>query len=356
MIPTTDQDVIVARQDLLRFVAAIFHASGMSGDDAATVADVLVWADARGVDSHGVSRIPRYLEFIRRGDLDPRARPMLDRRTAASFVLRAARAAGPVAMREAINHATETARRSGVALGVVGETTHTGAIGYYAKRAAEDGFAAIVAAAGPPMMAYFGARVPGVSTSPLAIAVPGRRHGPLLLDMATSVAALGRIKEAAKAGRPLPEGWALAADGTPTTDAAKAATALPLGGAKGSGLSLMIECLTGLMAGAPILAPRLRRQGEGRHLQNATVILMDIAAFRPLDEFQEDVDELADLIKALPRQAGVNDILLPGERGGRMAALTRSSGIVVSRTTWRSLCNVAETLRLQPPAGLSASN
>jgi ureidoglycolate dehydrogenase (NAD+) len=328
----------------------------MSDGDAATVADVLVWADARGVESHGVSRIPRYLEFIGRGDLDPGARPVLDRRTAASFVLRAARAAGPVAMKEAMAHAMETARGSGVALGVVGETTHTGAIGYYAQRAAEGGFAAIVAAAGPPMMAYFGARVPGVSTSPLAIAVPSRRHGPLLLDMATSVAALGRIKEAAKAGRPLPEGWALAADGAPTTNAADAATALPLGGPKGSGLSLMIECLTGLMAGAPILAPRLLRQSDGRHLQNAIIIVMDIAAFRPLDEFHKDVDELADAIKALPRQEGVNDILLPGERGGRMAALTRSSGIRVSHATWRSLCRVAETLRLVPPVGVSASN
>ena len=166
-------------------------------------------------------------------------------------------------------------------------------------------------------------------SSPLATDIqrrPSERHGPLLLDMATSVAAIGRIMEAGKAGRSIPEGWALTVDGTPTTDPAEAATALPLGGPKGSGLSLMIECLSSLMAGAPILAPRLGRTGEGRHLQNATVVLMDIAAFRPLDEYQRDVDELADRLKALPPAEGVDAILLPGERGARTEAL-RDAGI-----------------------------
>lgn len=349
-MPTADKDVLIPYDDLLRFIAAIFRAGGMGERDASQVAEVLVWADARGVESHGVSRVPRYLEFIRRGDLDPAARPVVERRAAASFVLRAGRAAGPVAMRQAIAEAVEMARSGGVALGVVGETTHTGAIGYYAQQAAAEGCAAIVAAAGPPMMAYAGARVPGVSTSPLAIAVPSGRHGPLLLDMATSVAALGRIKEAAKAGVAIPEGWALAADGTPTTDPAQAATALPLGGPKGSGLSLMIECLSGLMAGAPILAPRLGRTGEGRHLQNATVIVMNIAAFRPLGEFQRDVDELVDRVKALPPAKGVDEILLPGERGARTGAERRRTGIPLSGATWRGLLDAAEKLHLAPPS------
>ena len=349
-MPTSEKDVLISHDDLLRFVARIFHASGMGERDAAQVAEVLVWADARGVESHGVSRVPRYLEFIKRGDLDPTARPIVERRTTASFVLRAAHAAGPVAMMQAIAQATEMARSTGIALGIVGETTHTGAIGYYAQRAAEQGCVAMVAAAGPPMMAYFGARVPGVSTSPLAIAVPSERHGPLLLDMATSVAAIGRIMEAGKAGRSIPEGWALAADGTPTTDPAKAATALPLGGPKGSGLSLMIECLSSLMAGAPILAPRLGGTGERRHLQNATVVLMDIAAFRPLDDYQRDVDEVADRLKALPPAEGVDTIFLPGERGARTEALRRRTGIPLSGVTWRGLCEAAERLHLTPPS------
>lgn len=343
------QKITVRHDDLARFVAAAFEVRGMAAADAATVADVLVWANLRGIDSHGVSRLPRYLEIIDQGDMDPVAEPRVQRLTDALFHVDAARAAGPVAMTRAVGIALELVPRAGVCLGMVSRTTHAGAIGRYALTLAERGHAAIVIAAGLPNMAYHGVRVPSLATSPIAIAVPGRQHGPVQLDMATAVAAAGRINQARLAGQPIPEGWALAKDGTPTTDPARADIALPLGGAKGSGLSFMFECLTGLIPAAPILARTVGASGPRRNAQNAMLIAIDIAKFRPVEEFCRDVDGLAMLMKSLPRRADTEEILLPGERSRRTAEQRARSGIPLSPKLWQQLAAVATASKLDLP-------
>lgn len=342
--------ILVEAGALRGLVAAIFRAKGMAEADAETLADVLVWANLRGVDSHGVMRVPRYLEFLARGDLDPRAQPVVARRTGGALLLDARHAAGPVAMLRATEAAIDAVRTAGVALTVVAETTHTGAIGYYANHAAMRGYAALVMAAGPPFMAYHGARVPSLATSPIAIAVPRDAGPPLLLDMATAVAAMGRINAARQSGDPIPEGWALDDAGEPTTDAAKARVLLPIGGAKGSGLALLMECLTGVMTGAPILTAMLGAAPSTRHWQNALVVVIDIAALRPVADFRRDTELLARTIKGLPRRAGCNEILLPGERGERMAGMRRASGIPVPAKLWSELAAIAAAFSLVLPA------
>jgi ureidoglycolate dehydrogenase (NAD+) len=339
----------VAPQRLSEFAAAIFCAHGMGADDARTVSEVLVWANLRGVDSHGVSRIPSYLNFIRRGDLDPGARPMLRVLTSASFILDCAHSAGPVAMMSASATALEMAATSGVCMGLVSATTHTGAIGRYAEWLAERDCAAIVFVGGPPLMAYHGARPASLSTAPLAIAVPNSDGKPLLLDMASSVVASGRIRDLAAMGETIPEGWALDQDGNPTTDATKATTLLPLGGPKGSSLSLLFECLTGIMAGTPVLTMLASGLGSRRHAQNAAVIAVDIRTFRPLDEFRRDIAALAGEIRSLPRRPGYDHLLLPGERGGRNAEVRLRTGIPIDGGTWGKLCDIAISVGIRPP-------
>jgi ureidoglycolate dehydrogenase (NAD+) len=341
----------VVPDKLSEFAAAIFRAHGMSAGDAATVADVLVWANLRGVDSHGVARIPSYLNFIRTGDLDPRARPTLRVLTSASFIQDCAHSAGPVAMMSAAATALEMAATSGICMGLVSATTHTGAIGRYAEWLAERDFAAIVFVGGPPLMAYHGARTASLSTAPLAIAVPNSDGKPVLLDMASSVVASGRIRDFAAMGKAIPEGWALDRDGSPTTDAAKATTVLPLGGPKGSGLSLLFECLTGVMAGTPALTMLASGQDSRRHAQNAAVIAVNIRTFRPLDEFRRDIAALAQEIRSLPRRQGYDHLLLPGERGGRNAEERLRTGIPIDSRTWDKLCNIANSADIRPPVG-----
>jgi ureidoglycolate dehydrogenase (NAD+) len=346
--------VFVRDGDLSQFIVAAFISKGMEPADAKVIADALVWANLRGHDSHGVVRLPRYIGLIASGEMNPTARPAFALDTPARFVLDGNRCAGPIAMTQAIAAASERARSGGLCVGLVRNTTHTGAIGRYAEWIAERGSIAFIAVAGIPLMAYHGARVRSISTSPLAIGVPTGR-GPLVLDMATSVAALGRLVQARAAGESIPDGWAIAEDGAPTTDPKTAAIPLPLGGPKGSGLSLMFEFMAGLLSGAPVLAPALGPQRNSRHTQNAFILALDVAGFRPPAEFADDADALVDVIKGLRPREGFAEILLPGERGGRVQSARRTTGIPIAPATWDALARLAKELAIELPQIIPAT-
>src|SRR3954469_19251499 len=183
-------EVRIEAEALGRFVAAIFRARGMRETDAARIAEVLIWADLRGIDSHGTVRAPRYLGFLDRGEMAVAGEPVLHRTGAAAFRLEARRTAGAVAMMQAVEQAIADAQASAVAFGLVQGTTHIGPAGFYAEQVAQRGMIALVIAAGIPNMAYHGARNLSVATAPIAIGVPSA-EGTLLLDMATAVAASG---------------------------------------------------------------------------------------------------------------------------------------------------------------------
>jgi LDH2 family malate/lactate/ureidoglycolate dehydrogenase len=319
----------VVDADALRgFAAALFARAGMTAPDAATVAEVLVWANLRGMDSHGVMRIPRYVELIQAGDMNPTPTIRVARETPASVLIDADRAAGPVAMSAAMTHAMEKARAAGIGLALVRATTHTAAVGYYTTKAADSGMVGIAISASWPNMAYHGARAAGASTNPISIAVPGGRDGPVVLDMGTGIVSIGKLMQARKTGQPIPPGWALDAAGNPTTDPKTAQIPLPLGGAKGSGLSLMIELITSLMVANPLLAETLEGTAEGkRHRQNGAVIAIDIERFCDRAVFRREVDRLIKSLKALPRDPDVDEILLPGERGNKIRARRTRDGI-----------------------------
>ena len=311
----------VAPAALKALVRGIFEKHGMSEAHATLTADVLVWADLRGMGSHGVMRVPQYVKFIRQGDLNPRPAMRPAEQGAAFVLLEADRAAGPIAMMEGARLACEKARGAGIGLAVVKSTTHTAALGYYTQHAARDGFAAIALAASLPLMAYHGARAAGVSTAPLSIAVPGEPE-PFALDMASSMISMGALAQARRTAKPLPEGVVLTAEGAPTTDAKHASIPLPLGGAKGSGLGFMFECLASLLASNPILAESLEKTPASKHhRQNAMVIAIDIARFVPPEVFRREVERLAGDLRQLPG----DEILMPGERGARKAAEQREA-------------------------------
>jgi ureidoglycolate dehydrogenase (NAD+) len=168
--------------------------------------------------------------------------------------------------------------------------------------------------------------------------------------MATSVVPMQRLLQAKQGEAVLEPGWALDKNGEPTTDAAKASIAMPLGGAKGSGLSFMIECLTGVMAGTPILAATIGPSGDGRHRQNALMVVIKVAALCDPADYARDIEKLAGTIKSLNPRTGFDEILLPGERGARAAAKHRSNGVPVSAGSWKYLSELAGSLGLELPA------
>ena len=341
---------IVAAEALGRFAAGIFERAGMPQVDAALVADVLVWANLRGVDTHGVSRIPRYVELIEAGDMNPRPHITIRTETPASVLIEADRAAGPVAMMRGTDTAVRKAREAGIGLALVRATTHTAALGYYTLAAAKEGMAAIALAASWPIVAYHGARASGVSTSPISIAVPGGE--PLVLDMATSVVSMGKLNQAKRTGSAIPPGWALDKNGNPTTDPAAAEIPLPMAGPKGSGLSLMIECLTSLIGSNPLLAESLEGTQEGqRHRQNGLVIAIDLARFCDPEAFRREVERLVKALKSLPVDPQAGEILMPGERGRREFERRRREGIPIPRAVWRELETLAQRLGVAWKAG-----
>jgi ureidoglycolate dehydrogenase (NAD+) len=284
-------------------------------------------------------RVPRYLEMIACGDMQLAATPVLKQPAGAVFHLDANHAPGPVAMRQAVATAVDVARRQGTCFGLVTTTTHTGAIGMWAEAIAAEGLAALITATGPANMAYHGAAVGSLATSPIAIGIPGPA-APIVLDMATSVFAMGKLPALRAANQPIPPDWALAADGTPTTDPRRAAIPLPVGGAKGSGMSFMFECLTSLLGAAPILVGQIDGS-DLTHRQNAFVIAIDIAAFRTLASFKADVAILSDVIHALPRRDGFDEILLPGENSARIASSRSHDGIPCTSRPFQEFWHIA---------------
>ena len=276
----------IGKAELSAFVAAIFAAVGLSKEHADEWAKMLVWANLRGTNSHGIIRIPRYIDLIKAKSINAGAehprRAQARRRGGARSRPRAVRRA----MTRAMSEAMDAARKVHVGLCAARNVTHTGAIGYFALQAAEAGFIGIAMSASGPMMAYPGTRVPAVSSNPIAFAVPRQNGRPYLLDFSTGVVANGKIMGAADRGEKIPVGWGLDKDGHDTTDPKAVETMLPMGGAKGAGLSFMIECLTSLLLSHPRIAPDLESWAIGDDpFLNGTVIAIDIAGFgdpRPL--------------------------------------------------------------------------
>ena len=343
--------VTIAESVLQEFAEKLFEAKGVASEDAALIARVLVWSNLRGVDSHGVLRIPGYLARLDNGLNNPRPDMRVTIETPAASVLEADRAFGQVALGRAMTLAIEKATDAGVGLCLIRRTTHMGAIGYFALEAASKGMVGIVIASSRPNMVYPGARAAGLATSPIAIAVPGAAHAPLMLDMATATASLGKIALARDSGTPLGEGWAVDADGNPTTDATRAAIPTPLGGYKGGGLSLMFECLTSLMVANPLISPFLEGAPDGRaHMQNGLAIALDIGRFTNADAYAHEIDRLAEALKTLPRADGVDEIMVPGERGDRVLRDRVLCGIPLPARTWSRLKEAAASLGVPVPS------
>jgi ureidoglycolate dehydrogenase (NAD+) len=348
----TQSKILVDQAELARFIRDALVARGARAEDAAVVADGLVWANLRGVDGHGVSRLPFYLRMIERGDIDVKTKPQLVHDRAATFVVDGGRGFGPVAMMQAIAIAAERAGKAGACFGLVRDTTHTGAIGRYVQWMAQRGCAGLIMGAGPAFVAYHGARVASLGTSPIAIAVPSKAH-PIVLDMATSTISNGTILQAKATGATLPPGTVLTAHGEPTTDPNRAEILLPLGGAKGSGLGLMFEMLASVLSAAPIQAPALGPQKRKSLSQNIAILAIEVATFRPLADFAEDADALSAIIKSLPRQDGFDEIRLPGERAERTEATRRKSGVPIPGKLWAELAAIAKANAVTlPPAAI----
>jgi ureidoglycolate dehydrogenase (NAD+) len=343
--------MMLFRADTLKaYAVTLLEAGCYSPSHADRTADILVWANARGANSHGVLRIPRYIEMVEKGLIDPKADPQVVTQDGAMGVVEAARAPGPSAMVTAMDTAIDIASRLNIGWCSARNITHAGAVGYFALRAAERGYIGIVMTASGPLMAYHGAKVSGLSTNPISISAPSTER-PLLLDMSTSTVALGKIMHAKDTGAAIPKGWAIDADGTPATDPSQVATLTPLGGPKGSGLSLMIEVLSSVLVANPVIATVL---GGGKGAMNGAALAIKVDAFGAPEIFANHIADLGQRLKSLPKAPDTDEILLPGERGFRLSEKRMRDGIPVADGTLKRLASLADRLDVAQPTAIAA--
>jgi ureidoglycolate dehydrogenase (NAD+) len=347
------EEISVNSDDLKSFTRQVFVCTGLPQADAELVADVLVWANLRGIDSHGVLRIAEYTNNVDIGFMNPNPDIQILKETQAITFIEADHAFGPVVTMFAMKQVIKKAKEVGIGWALIRNTTHQGAMGYYVLLPVQQEMAGIASVASPPTMSYYGSRAKGLSPAPIAISVPAKRHNPLLLDMATAVVAFGKIFLARDRGVPIPEGWALDKDGNPTTDPNKAAMMVPFGGPKGSGLSLMLECLSGVMADNPRLEPNLMgKEPNPPNLQNSFVAAIDISQFTGVESYKEHIDNLIDGLKALPKAQGFSEIFMPGELEDRICEERKRDGIPLPQGTVQNLRNAAEKYGVELPTGL----
>ena len=345
-------EVLVDPDDLKRFTTEVFEHAGMPPGDAEIEADVLVWANLRGVDSHGVLRIPWYIQNVDDGVFNVSPKIEVENETAATLLIEGDYAFGPVVTVFAMNKTIEKARDAGVCWSIIRNTTHQGAMAYYSLMAVEHDMAGIAVVCSPPNMAPFGAKGKGVHNSPIAIAVPAKEGDPLVLDMATSVVAGGKLNLAQDKGEPIPLEWSLDPEGNPTTVPSFDNILLPFAGPKGSGLALMFATLSNIMVGNPLLEPNITgRAPTARGVQNSFLVALDIGAFTDVEEYKADIDALIAAQKTLPKADGFEDILVPGEPEYRTQAERSRNGIPLPMGTVRNLRAVAERFGVRMPQG-----
>lgn len=302
---------------LKEFCSGILQKMEIPAKEANLIAGSLVRANLRGVDSHGVIRMRIYVERLKKGLVNPRPKIAILRETPAMAVVDGDNGSGQVVAARAMELAMTKARESGVGLVGIRNSTHFGAAAFFTMMALKKEMIGVAISNASATMAPWGGRSPYFGTNPISVAVPAGKELPIVLDMAASVAALGKIILAAKKGESVPAGWAIDSDGEVTTDASKAlkGALLPFGGPKGSGIALLIDVLAGVLTGAAF-GPHVgdfyknmeHPQGVGQMLG-----AIDISWFSDVDEFKNRMDRMIQEIKSVPPAKGVDEVLLPGE-------------------------------------------
>ena len=337
---------------LQRQAAAIFAAAGAPDDEASLLAETLVHADARGMTSHGVVRLPIYTERLRAGGFRAGRKGRVLSETASTMLIDAEDGLGAVVSVRAMDEAIARARRTGVAAVAVRNSNHYGEAAYYALRAIAADMIGITTTTAAPIMPAHGSRTLLSAPLPLCIGVPAGARPPILLDMAMGVVSRGRVMYAAKNGQEIPLGWGMDRDGQPTTDPAAILNGgwlNHIGGYKGFGLTVMLDMLAGALSGGKMLGEMtnlLEQVGSPQGLGHF-FLAVDVAAFVPVPAFKAWVDRYAEAHKRAERLPGVEEVILPGEPEFRRAADSRARGIVLGADVIEQVRAIARDLGVE---------
>jgi LDH2 family malate/lactate/ureidoglycolate dehydrogenase len=333
----TDRPLLVPAPALKAFIVSVFDRWGTPGRIADLAADLMVRTDLRGVDSHGIGMLPTYQQWHRRGWIHPTAEPKVARDEGTTAVIDGQQAFGHYTSTLAMELAIGKARAHGVGFVTCHNSNHYGAAANYSMMALDHAMIGLsMTNSGPAVVPTYG-RQAMLGTNPISVAAPAGRHFPFVLDMATSTVAIGKLSVARRWGKAIPPGWALDREGQPTTDPNVAyetrqltplGATRDLGGHKGYGLAVMVDILSGVLAGAGFADVRRRRDPDPARADIGHFFgAIDIARFRDLDAFRADMDELLQALKSSPKAAGHDRIYVAGEPEWECEQRRRREGI-----------------------------
>jgi LDH2 family malate/lactate/ureidoglycolate dehydrogenase len=346
----TQQLVEIA--NLVAFITRALTAAGIPPHDAGQVAALMAESDARGGDAHGVFRLPQYVKQIQSGAVNPRPNIQIISNKPGSALIDGDNALGHLVMKRAAELAIEKARECGVGCVGTRRSNHAGPAQLYPRMAAEQNMIGIYFCVGNAnLLPPWGGTESLLSTNPISIAVPGSRHSAIVLDMATTNTAFGKIRLKAQKGEPMPEGWMIDREGKPLTDPKRASEGflLPIGGPKGYGLALMIGLIAGTLNGAAFGRDVVDYTVDSKTPSNTgqSIVALDIAAFADVPSFKEQVDEVWDVMKSSPTLPGVDEVRLPGERSEQIYIERMAHGIPLSEGQRKILDELAGRLGVQ---------
>jgi len=338
---------------LQQFIASAFVQLGLTADDARTIGALMAEADLQGSDGHGVIRLVPYARRIRAGGVNVKPNITVVQERAGMALLNGDNGMGHLVMKRAAEMAAEKARVAGIAWVGSQFSNHAGPASLYARMALPHNMIGLYFAVGnanhlPP----WGGLDMLLSTNPIAVAVPAASEGPIVLDMATTVAAYGKVKAKAQRGEMMPEGWMMDRAGKPLLDPKRAEEGflLPIGGYKGYGLALIVGLLAGTLNGAAMGKDVIDFNHDDTSVTNTgqAICMIDLSAFGDVDTFKERVDTLARDLRDSERIAGVARIWLPGEQSEQRRANYAKNGIPLPSSLLKQLDTLAAELGIAP--------
>src|SRR6195256_616347 len=338
--------------ELQSFITRALTSAGIPPEDAAQVAALMAESDARGGDAHGVFRLPQYVKQIQDGAVNatPNIQIVSDRAGAA--LIDGDNGLGHLVVKRAAELAIEKARQCGIGWVGTRHSNHAGPAQLYPRMvAARDMIGLYFCVGNAYLVPPWGGTEALLSTNPIAIAVPALRHPSIVLDMATTNTAFGKIRLKAQRNEPMPEGWMIDRQGQPLTDAKRASEGflVPVGGPKGYGLALMFGLLAGTLNGAAFGRDVVHYTVDSKTASNTgqAIIAVDIAAFADVQAFKQDVDEIWDVMKSSPTLPGVDEVRLPGEHSAQVYRERMENGVPLGAELRKVLDELADRLAIQ---------
>ena len=329
--------------------------AGLSNADARLTADVLIRTDMRGIFTHGTVALRRYVQLMRDGGIDTGAAPSITEEGLAWARIDARRAVGMVASHYGMTVAMDKAAHCGIGMATVRRSNHFGAASAYTVMAVENADQAdqadrpmigLAMSNTDVVMNIPGGRGAAIGNNPLSYAVPARSQPPIVLDIAMSTVAGGKVASYQDRGEPLPEGWLTDAEGLPTTDPGVftvTGALTPFSAHKGYGLALLVESLAGVLAGAGVTTDILSwaKVSDDTCDEGHTFMAIDVGAMMPLDSYYDRIDELIRRMREAPKAAGVERTYVPGEMEYDSEALSRREGVPLTRMAVENLAGLA---------------